>query len=228
MYLHYWRLFNSLKTFLRKWISAGVCLLFIAPVGSAYSQEYPTLEEPALLTTQQGNLLCFYLDPAKLDSKVIKPPTSIPRPLGAKDTVKPFGCRRDFQYEGKVYTVDSFNRADGEHLRPYIADIPEAVDHLNLYQENKRNVQNVAYIGTAGLLLALTGIILSKQISANHATSVRNILVFSGGAIMVGSAVYAVNSLISNEENLINAVKSHNMAKPQTPIELQFGATLLF
>jgi hypothetical protein len=185
-------------------------------------------DAPEQLEYRSGDLLCFYVDPNKLDSKVIQANPSAPRQLGAKNIVKPFGCKRDFRYEGKLYSIDSFNRADGEHLRPYVESIPEAVSLLNTYQTNKRNVQNVAYIGTAGLLLALTGILFSKQISETNQSSVRNVLVFSGLGIMVGSAVYAVNSLINNEENLLNAVKKHNTVKSKTPIEIQFGASLLF
>jgi len=228
MYLNFW---GSLKRHKLPTLSLhqlySCTTVFFFLVTPTLAQENYTLTDD-VLTTREGDLLCFYVDPTKLDSKVIKSLPSAPRPLGARDKVKPFGCRRDFQYEGRVYTIDSFNRADGEHLRPYVAEIPEAVTELNTYQQNKRNVQNVAYIGTAGLLLAITGILLSRQISSDSATTVRNVLVFSGAGIMVGSAVYAVNSLINNEDHLLNAVKSHNVAKPKTPIEVQFGATLLF
>lgn len=144
---------------------------------------------------------------------------------------KTMGCDRGFKPEpqSKPQSIDSFHRRDAEMLRKYVDNMPEAKSELDLYQRNRRMVLKAAYVGTAGAIVLLTGLILSSQTtSASHKNNYRAIGVFAGGGLIAGSFVWGLSLLRSNEEHLINAVNIHNEKNPNKPIELQFTTGLVF
>jgi len=156
--------------------------------------------------------------------------------LGVQASAQPtdekvMGCDREFKPEPRLkpQSIDSFHRRDAEKLRQYVSDIPEARSELDLYQRNRRKVQKAAYVGTAGAMILLTGLILSAQTeSPSRKNNYRAIGIFGGGGLIAGSMVWGLSLLRSNEEHLINAVNIHNEKNPNKPIELQFTTGLVF
>ena len=147
---------------------------------------------------------------------------------GPKTIPKTYGCRRAFLYRGKLRPVDSFNRQDGEKLRPVLSSVPDSVKDLDTYQHNRRKVQVGAYLGTAGLLIAIGSFILSNQYQGGTQQHVRAIGVIGGLTIGIGSTIYSLAILRTNESYLQRAADKYNRAKPDDPLVLQFSTGILF
>jgi hypothetical protein len=147
-------------------------------------------------------------------------------PLGAPPET--FRCQRLFIYQGKVLNCDSNLRPDGEHLRPIIEKVPAAVSELDLYQDRRRSVQKLAYLGTAGVIMAVGGSIVSRQFEHPTSAVVRNVSVAAGLTVAITTALIGIGVLRTNEEHLGNAVKFYNQAHPENPIELQFSTNISF
>jgi hypothetical protein len=137
-------------------------------------------------------------------------------------------CERRFMYKGRLLACDSNLRQDGERLRPIMREVPAAVAELDSYQRNRRRVQTLAYVGTAGIATAAIGSILSRQLEHPTSVTVRNLTVVGGLALTAASVIYGFGALRANEAHLSNAVKHYNTARPEDPIELQFSTSLTF
>lgn len=164
---------------------------------------------------------------AKRDNRLSTSPET-PLQLTPKVVKRDPVCKRLFLFKGKLDTVDSYNRQDGEKLRPILSDTPAALAELDEYQANRRKVRISAYMGTAGLLIALGSVILSNQFDTATRNTVRNIGLISGLSIGVGFTVYSLAVLRTNEAHLQKAVDRYNEANPSQNLELRFTTGILF
>lgn len=160
---------------------------------------------------------------------------STPVQLGQK-TVKPLfvGCHRDYIYREKTYDCDSTVRQDGENMRHILTLVPAAEVLLDEYQHTNRSIKKLAYVGTAGLVVALAGFIVSTRYytpdGKDSGTSrlIRTASVISGLTLTVGSFVTGFTIAQTNERRLIEAVDLYNKERPKDPISLQFSTSLIF
>ena len=158
-----------------------------------------------------------------IPSRPTAPPT-----LGAKMPENLFSCQRSFVYRGKTLPCDSNLSYDGENLRPILSAVPESIPPLDQYQRNRQKVRTLAYTGSLGLAMALVGHFVSKGYEGDKRILIRNLSVLSGFALTAGSFIYGFTLLNTNEANLREAVRVHNNARPQDPIELQLTTGLTF
>lgn len=136
-------------------------------------------------------------------------PTTIP-----KDILK---CERQIIYRNKVLACDSPIAADGEGLRMLLSSSPEAMAHLDHYQQNRRSMVNTAYFGMAGLMVAA----FAPRWASNP--SERSIWIGGGLALTLGSFAYGRSRLRANESYLDQAIDTFNRANPTDPIQLRRG-----
>lgn len=200
--------------------------------------------EEALLWKRTGKSVLFLSWMATLISSLIltsawakapgipKQPT-IPPPLTTQIPRDSFRCQRFFLYKGQRLHCDSNIRLDGENLRPILEDVPEAAAELDLYQKNRAEIGNAAYIGTLGLFVAIAGSLLSLQYreagNPTHTSqAIRTISMLGGAGIMIGNFISTLSLIRTNETHIGNAVNAYNRAHPDTPIELQFNTTIQF
>lgn len=146
---------------------------------------------------------------------------SAPPSLFKRPAPESFRCQRFYTYDGKVIGCDSNVRADGEGLRPLLKDVPAANAQLNIYQQNRAALQNTAYFGTLGLVALIAGAVAGRGTG-------KQVMLLTGGSVMAGSFLYGFTSLRANEKHLDEAVRLHNLAKPDRPIELQFSTGIAF
>lgn len=152
-----------------------------------------------------------------------------PKPLGRSAPVDPFLCPRFYSYEGRVLLCDSNLDADAENLRPIFKDTPAALADLDHYQKTRLNVRNLAYLGTFGLMMALTGVILeSEGRTFRHSDVTYKNISYLGLGITAGSFMWGLYLLGSNESRLRHSVENYNAANPSKPIELQIGTKVSF
>lgn len=163
----------------------------------------------------------------KRDLRLESAPSS-PNLMKPTTLLKRYGCRRVFLYKGKLSSVDSYNRVDGENLRPILSLVPDSVSELNEYQKNRRKVITGAYVSSFGILLVLSSIIISGHLHPPRKNQVRAIGMISGLTLSIGSAVYSLAILRLNESRLPKAVEKYNQVRPDDPIVLQFSTGLLF
>lgn len=166
--------------------------------------------------------------PARAPEFVLPRQPTAPPALSVNKPSDAFICRRAYTHLGKSYSCDSHLGWDGENLRPILQDSPEALKELNEYQETRRRVRSLAYVGSVGLGIAALGLIGSRAYEGGTKIVVRNIGVFTGLSIAAGSFIYGYSTLQSNEEHLGRAMQLHNKAHPDHPIELQFSTGVSF
>jgi hypothetical protein len=161
------------------------------------------------------------------DSLPIPETPSAPPTLFRRIPSEAFRCQRAFTYDGKTYGCDSNIRADGEGLRPFFKDIPEANIELNNYQRRKIALQNTAYFGTLGIAMVIAGFLWPNNINPNTGAVsqplIRSLLIWGGAGVFAGSLAYGFTANRTNEDNLVEALKTHNDAKPDHPIIFQFS-----
>ena len=158
---------------------------------------------------------------------------SAPPSLTVKPPSDTFRCQRFFVYQHKKIACDSNIQLDGEQLRPLMEGVPQATAELDLYQKNRVEIRQAAYIGSVGLLVMVTGALLSLHYrdhgaATNASLSIRSAAIIGGGGIMIGSFLSALSFIKNNETHLGNAVNYFNEAHPDTPIELQFNTGINF
>lgn len=140
----------------------------------------------------------------------------------------PFRCDRLIKYQGKTFSCDSHLKRDGESLRSIMSDTPSAIEQLDIYQSNRRKVKYAAYTGTAGIAIALTNSLITKAfVSSDPALDkerrkTASTIRWAGIGLSVGSIVYGLSYLRSNETHLNNAIVRFNEAHPGKPIEVLF------
>jgi hypothetical protein len=144
-----------------------------------------------------------------------------PPKLFVPKTVPHVGCDRTFQVEGKTYALDSPSEKDAEGLRPFFQEVPTALDRLHAYQNTRTQVQNAAYVGTAGIAILLLGTFASRYIEGDARNTVRAVSIWGGGLLAVSSLAYGVSTLQGNERKLDQGVSLYNAHRPEKQIYLQ-------
>jgi hypothetical protein len=153
--------------------------------------------------------------------------TTAPPKLGVEAPRDQFKCERLFIYRGKELNCDSNVRQDAERLRPILQAVPEAVEELNIYQKNRRSLRGLAYVGTAGFLIAVASMFIPHDPNA-EVISARQAVLVSGAAIAGGSLFYGLSLIRTNEAHLGAAVEIYNKGNPKDPIELKFSTGITF
>ncbi|MBS1962975.1 MAG: hypothetical protein JST04_12220 [Bdellovibrionales bacterium] len=140
----------------------------------------------------------------------------------------PFRCDRLIQFRGKTLPCDSALRRDGESLRAIFekAKATSSIEELDAYQTGRSQVRYSAYVGTAGLLIAATGGVLANIFIDSSRPTARQdtakVLRFSGIGLTVGSVIFGLSALRSNESHLQNAIIQYNASQPDKPISILF------
>ncbi len=140
----------------------------------------------------------------------------------------PFRCDRLIKYQGKSFPCDSHLKRDGESLRSVMLDTPSALEEIDTYQRNRRNVKYAAYTGTAGVLIALTNSLTVKLFVPSsperdkERRSTASANRWGGIGLSQGSVIYGHSYHRSNETHLNNAIIRFNEAHPDKPIEILF------
>jgi hypothetical protein len=153
-----------------------------------------------------------------------------PAPIPGGSPSDTFRCTRYFTWQGKKFECDSFVRQDAENLRTIVANVPQAVTELDDYQATRSSLKNTAYIGSAGLVLFVAGLLLHGRFS-DEAPAGQNIsrgISILGLGAAGGSFIYALGQIQANELRLGSAVQYYNTAHPDTPVELQFSTGFAF
>jgi hypothetical protein len=100
-----------------------------------------------------------------------------------------------------------------------IKDVPDAVADLDTYQSNREKIQELRYVGGAGLLLLVGGYILSKSLDEGNSYD-RKGLIFGGGLAVLGfGSGLILNS--RNEKNIESAIQKYNQSRPNDPIQFE-------
>ena len=159
-------------------------------------------------------------------------PTSpnAPGSFSVPTQIKDLGCERVFKQEEKLVSVDSYYRRDGEHLRPYLEDLPEATHQLNIYQSRRHSAKIAAYTGTLGIAIFVASIFLKNRYDEGEVlhTTFKHVGLFGGLGLAAGSFAYSFGVLQTNEKHLNNAVKIYNDAHPDNPIEVEVSTGFSF
>ena len=128
-------------------------------------------------------------------------------------------CERQYEYRRKRLSCDSPLGNDGEGLRPLLDSVPDARAELNLYQDNRRSIEKLAYTGMAGLLVSVLGPRLFEDRGS------KNVTLSIGLSLALGSFAFGRSRLSTNESHLDRAVQHFNRSNPGDPITLlQSGA----
>ncbi len=151
-------------------------------------------------------------------------PPKITQPLGTQT----FRCDRLYIFEGKTLPCDSFVRKDAENLRPIFKDTPAAIEELNEYQRQRRNIRNLAYVTSAGILVAIAGLFVSRPAFSESEIRPGGYMILSGLGLSAGSFIYSLSLTRTNELHLGRAVDIYNQAHPDNPIVLQFSTSIGF
>jgi len=208
----------------------------ILPFSAAYAQDPPDPESELLNSCDPYPYQLEQSSPADSQSnpdearRDVRLGTNPNAPLLLKPKVvsKGYGCRRLFRYRGKSASADSYNRQDGEKLRPVLSSDPQALSELDLYQSNRRKVRIGAYAGTLAVLLALGSVIMAKQFNGDTRNQIRTYGLIGGLGIGIGVGIFSLAILRTNESHLQNAVDHFNAGHPEDKVILQFSTGLLF
>lgn len=177
-----------------------------------------------------GALLLLTLSVNSLAATSVAPPVA-PKPIPQSAPVNAFHCQRFFVYRGKALPCDSLLAQDGEGLRQVVQGVPAAVEELDIYEANRSRQRLLAYLGTAGALVGIFGFFLSRKHQyADESLDPTGKALRTAGIIGLGtfglSLGIGLSTLSSNEKHIDNAIRFHNEARPNDPIQLQFSVAL--
>lgn len=185
------------------------------------------LSQPAFAQTEVGGTTT--VNPPRnstpTDKDIPKKPTAPPS-LQKKIPANAYACLRQISYQGKILNCDSNQAWDGEGLRTIISESPTAIDQLNAYQRNRRNIQKLAYVGSAGLGLAAIGLLVRRLSDSSQAIAVRNVAGIIGFSTAAFSFSYGLIRLRDNEKHLLSAISIHNQEHADRQIEVNFTTSL--
>jgi len=154
----------------------------------------------------------------------IAPPTAVAK----KVSENPFRCDRLIRYRGKILSCDSALRRDGESLRTIFEKTPDALEELEEYQMGRNSTKFAAYTGTAGLVLLLTASMIANtfidESQGKSRQDTTRVLRYTGFGLTLGSVVFGLSALRSNEGHLQNAILKYNASQPDKPIEILYKA----
>jgi hypothetical protein len=130
------------------------------------------------------------------------------------------------RYRGRTLPCDSALRRDGESLRSIVENTPDALDELEQYQSGRNSIKFAAYTGSTGLAMVifsglLADVFVSESKSDQNARAVK-IVRWGGAGLAIGSIVYGLSHLRSNEDHLHRTILNYNIAHPDRPIEILF------
>jgi hypothetical protein len=155
-------------------------------------------------------------------------PTASPSTQAKKIPDNPFRCDRLIKYRGKTLPCDSALRRDGESLRTIFEKSPDALEELDRYQSGRNAIRYSAYVGTAGLLTAITATFVANAfISSDQSwlrTHTAQNLRAEGLVLTVGSVLFGLSTLHSNEDHLQSAIIKYNATSPDKPVEVLYKA----
>ncbi len=151
---------------------------------------------------------------------------STPPSYSHKEAEVYFGCKREFVHNKKSYACDSFAYRDAAHLLTFVSQNPKAKLELIEYQKNKKTLKNLSYVGSVGVVMLLTSLIVAPLLDEPIKNKLSKIGLIGGIAITGGSLIYGFSLLHSNEKRIQNAVDYYNQANPETRIELKFSTEL--
>ncbi len=141
-------------------------------------------------------------------------------------------CPRYFVQEGKRQDLDSEVSADASQLEPLMADVPLARAELELYRRNQAYSKWAGYLGSVGVLVALTGFLFAQQKGILDAATGEPT---TAGFVVLGGLGFSLNAYLwsfslghKNELHLRNAVEFYNQAHQNKAIELELSASLHF
>ncbi len=139
-------------------------------------------------------------------------------------------CERYYLFEGKKFECDSNLGQDGERLRSIMAEVPSALVELDAYQQNLKNIRTAAYVGTAGILAMVLGVIMNRPPVDPVSGALRPgaYVMLVGFGVTVNSLIYGLSVVKTNEAHLAHAVNYYNQARPDRMIELQFSTQVNF
>jgi hypothetical protein len=151
--------------------------------------------------------------------------------LGIQEpSITPLGCTRSYRFEGKVQRVDSYYRRDAENLRETLTDYPEALHHIDAYQDNRKIARIATYVGSAGLLLMLLRT-MKRKIAPEENEVIKtaaNVTFWAGAGLAGGSMIFNLALLRPNEKHISSAVNIYNEKNPDHPIQLEFSTGVVF
>jgi hypothetical protein len=205
----------------------GLVFVFVAPFilppeslgASSIPIEQPT--PPSAITPRRTSDQVFEAETARLP----KSPTL----LRSFESVGPrnvFKCEREILYRGRTVVCDSPKERDGEGLRPILASVPESLAALDAYQKGRKAVNSYAYVGTAGLGMALGGYALSRTLDGDAALKARQIGIGGGLGLLAVGTVLGLIHLQKNEDHLLESIQIFNGRNPGDPIEVRFEAKI--
>jgi hypothetical protein len=139
-------------------------------------------------------------------------------------------CERFFVYRGKRLECDSNSGHDADRLRPILKEVPDAIAELDTYQENQDRIKVAAYLGTAGVLIILAGILISRPPFHPKTGEIQpgGWGVIGGAGLAVGSFVYALGMVKTNESHIGTAIENYNKERPTDPVRLEFSTGIQF
>ena len=188
------------------WFSLGWCGVALA------APRVPVLELDLISRSEEPNLSQQPLRPAL-------PRKSLPVPLPH--------CERLVRVGDRLIEEDSDAGLDGERLRPYLKLVPAARVELDLYQRNRRQLQWVAYAGTASALAIIIGLIISKPLLSDTGALTGGAWLTLGGVLLGFNAVaFSISMSAANEGHLHQAVRLYNSSRAENraPITLGVGS----
>jgi hypothetical protein len=155
-----------------------------------------------------------------------KAPMAPPSSQAKKIPDTPFRCDRLIKYRGKTLPCDSALRRDGESLRAIFENSPGALEELDRYQDGRNSVRYAAFTGTTGVMIALTGGWIANAFIGEDRPTARQdtarVLRYTGFGLALGTVVFGLSHLRSNEEHLQSAIIKYNASQPDKPIEILF------
>ena len=94
----------------------------------------------------------------------------------------------------------------------------------------KDKLRYAAFVGSAGLLAMIVGLIISRppQDPSSGALRPGGYFVFGGGFVTANALIYGLSVVKTNESHLGRAVDYYNNAHPDDPIQLQFSTKVNF
>jgi hypothetical protein len=152
------------------------------------------------------------------------PPVFVPPVLSKPIPSKKGNCERLIRVGDEVFACDSPVATDAENLRSLLKNTPEALKELDLYQQNRKKVRIGAYTGSLGVFLILGNSLITNLVTKDQAArdSLGKNLRLAGVALTLGSVVYGITYLRSNETHLQNAMDRYNEKNPNKKIEFLF------
>ena len=133
-------------------------------------------------------------------------------------------CDRFFKMGSKILHLDSGRKNDGEGLRPYLKENPDAIDLLNDYQKLSRKTRWLAFTGTLGIGTIIASTIVSSHLGDTVVKQRNARWAFLSGGILLTGGSYAWGQWLirSNESKLNQAVDLYNQKAPEDK-KIQLG-----